>query len=260
MQRTALLVAYNGEAYHGWQLQNPDIPTVQRDLNVAVNTVADETVTLFCAGRTDTGVHASKQVVHFDAVNPRPDKAWVMGVNAHLPDDISVHWAGAVSSDFDARRTATARHYLYAIHNARVRSALMPGYLTKDHRELDAGLMHEAAQALLGENDFSSFRAANCQSTTPMRNVMAVSVERKGELVIVQIIANAFLHHMVRNIVGSLVRIGRDMESSSWISMLLERRDRTRAGMTAPAHGLYLTGVAYPESFGLTPPCYKARV
>lgn len=251
MQRTALLVAYNGAAYHGWQLQGPDIPTIQRDLNAAINTIADEEVTLFCAGRTDTGVHATRQVVHFDASVNRPDKAWIMGANAHLPDDISVNWAGTVSPDFDARRTATARHYLYLIHNARARSALMPEYLTREYRVLDAGLMHEAAQSLLGEQDFSSFRAANCQSNSPMRNLMAISVERLGDLVVIQVIANAFLHHMVRNIVGVLCDVGAGDRPGAWVAELLALKDRTKGGVTAPPNGLALIDVHYPVSAGI---------
>lgn len=246
MQRTALLVAYNGQPYHGWQSQSPDIPTVQRDLSHAVGIVADEAVSLHCAGRTDTGVHASKQIVHFDSRTPRPDKAWVLGVNAHLPDDISVHWAGQVPSEFDARRSATARHYMYLVHNTRVRSALMHGYLTREHRDLDAAAMHEAAQFLLGEQDFSSFRAANCQSVSPMRNVMSVSVRRQGDLVVIDVIANAFLHHMVRNMVGVLLDIGAGIKPTSWAGELLAARDRTRGGVTAPPNGLFLVDVHYP--------------
>ena len=251
MSRTALAVSYNGRAYHGWQYQGETIATVQQYLTRAVSTVADHGVTLYCAGRTDTGVHATKQIVHFDCDKPRPDKAWVMGVNAHLPDDIAVHWAGPVSDDFDARRSATARRYLYLIHNASVRSALMADSLTHEHRPLDAGSMHDAAQCLPGERDFSSFRAANCQSVSPMRHVMSVSVRRAGDLVMIDITANAFLHHMVRNIAGVLMDVGAGFRPPEWVAELLEARDRTLASVTAPPNGLYLVDVHYPAEAGL---------
>ena len=217
----------------------------------AVSTVADGEVILHCAGRTDTGVHASKQIVHFDPPNPRPDKAWVMGVNAHLSDHISVEWAGSVSDDFDARRTATSRRYLYLIHNHKIRSALMPEYITREHRALDVENMDAAAQDLLGEQDFSSFRAANCQSLSPMRNVTAVSVRRIGDLVLIDIAANAFLHHMVRNIAGVLMDIGAGDKPVTWIQALLEAKNRQLAGVTAPPNGLFLADVRYPLETGV---------
>ena len=251
MPRTALVFSYNGHAYHGWQNQGSAIASVQRELTAAVSVVADEPVILYAAGRTDTGVHATKQVVHFDAVKDRPDKAWVKGVNAHLPDDISVHWASQVSDDFDARRTAVSRRYLYLIHNVKVRSALMPEYLTMEHRQLDESRMHLAAQALLGERDFSSFRAANCQSVSPMRNVTSVSVARSNELVLIDISANAFLHHMVRNIAGALMDVGADSKPVSYIDELMQARDRTLASVTAPPNGLFLIDVVYPPETGL---------
>ena len=208
MPRTALIVAYNGQSFHGWQYQSEKIPTVQRDLTRALSIVADRDVVVHCAGRTDTGVHATKQVVHFDCAVRRPNKAWVMGVNAHLDDDVSVEWAGQVADDFDARRTAIARHYLYLVHNNQIRSALMPEYLTRERRVLDEKAMDEAAQSFVGEADFSSFRAANCQSNSPMRNVMSVGVKRYNDIVAIDIKANAFLHHMVRNIAGTLLDVG----------------------------------------------------
>lgn len=217
----------------------------------AVTRVADQKVTLYCAGRTDTGVHATKQVVHFDHDNPRPEKAWVLGVNAHLPDTVSVEWAGQVSNEFDARRTATARRYLYLIRNHRVRSSLMSDFLTHERRPLDASIMHRAAQALLGENDFSSFRAANCQSQSPMRHVSEVVVERFDDLVAIQIQANAFLHHMVRNIAGVLMDVGAGDQSEAWVAELLALKDRTRAGVTAAPNGLYLIDVLYPPTAGI---------
>jgi tRNA pseudouridine38-40 synthase len=251
LPRIALIVAYSGRKFHGWQSQSEQIATIQRDLTRAVSTVADSSVVLHSAGRTDTGVHASKQVVHFDSPHVRPDKAWVLGVNAHLGDEISVEWSGMVADDFDARHSATARRYLYLIYNNSVRSALMPGYLTQEHRHLNESGMHDAAQALLGENDFSSFRAASCQSRTPMRYVSEVNVLRRQDLVMIDITANAFLHHMVRNIAGVLMDVGAGNRSVSWVGELLSLRDRTRGGVTAAPEGLYLIDVHYPDECGI---------
>lgn len=254
MPRTALIVAYNGQAYHGWQYQSEKIATVQRDLTRALGRVADRDVAVHCAGRTDTGVHATKQVVHFDCAVDRPNKAWVMGVNAHLGDDVSVEWAGQVADDFDARRTASARHYLYLVNNNRIRSALMPEYLTRERRVLDEKAMNDAAQSFVGEADFSSFRAANCQSNSPMRNVMSVGVQRYNDIVAIDIKANAFLHHMVRNIVGTLLDIGSGEKPISWIAQLMSKKDRTLAGITAPPNGLFLVNVDYPAAAGIPVP------
>jgi tRNA pseudouridine38-40 synthase len=251
MPRTALIVAYNGQAFHGWQYQSENIPTVQRDLTRALSIVADRDVVIHCAGRTDTGVHATKQVVHFDCAVDRPNKAWVMGVNAHLDDDVSVEWAGQVADDFDARRTAIARHYLYLVHNNQIRSALMPEYLTRERRVLDEKTMDEAAQSFVGEADFSSFRAANCQSNSPMRNVMSIGVKRYNDIVVIDIKANAFLHHMVRNIAGTLLDVGSGRKPVTWVAELMSKKDRTLAGMTASPNGLFLVDVDYPTGAGI---------
>jgi len=249
--RTALIVAYNGQSFHGWQYQSEQISTVQRDLSRALAIVADRDVVVHCAGRTDTGVHATKQVVHFDCAVDRPNKAWVMGVNAHLGDNVSVEWAGQVADDFDARRTAIARHYLYLIHNNRIRSALMPEYLTRERRVLDEKVMDQAAQSLVGEADFSAFRAANCQANSPMRNIMSVGVKRYNDIVAIDIKANAFLHHMVRNIAGTLLDIGSGEKPATWIADLMGKKDRTLAGVTAPPNGLFLVDVDYPLGAGI---------
>ena len=251
MSRTALIVAYNGQSFHGWQYQGEKIPTVQRDLTRALSLVADRDVVVHCAGRTDTGVHATKQVVHFDCAVDRPNKAWVMGVNAHLGDDVSVEWAGQVADDFDARRTANARHYLYLVHNNQIRSALMPEYLTRERRVLDEKAMDDAAQSFVGEADFSSFRAANCQSNSPVRNVMSVGVKRYNDIVAIDIKANAFLHHMVRNIVGTLLDVGSGEKPVTWIAELMSKKDMTLAGMTARPNGLFLVDVDYPAGAGI---------
>ena len=251
MPRIALIVAYNGQNFHGWQYQSDKIRTVQGEVTRALTIVANSEVVVYCAGRTDSGVHATKQVVHFDCAVERLNKAWVKGANAHLGNDISVEWAGQVDDHFDARKTAFARHYLYVIYNSSVRSALMPQYLTRERKALNEKAMDEAAQALVGEADFSSFRAANCQSNTPMRDVKSVGVARYNEIVVLDIKANAFLHHMVRNIVGTLIDVGSGKRSIDWIADLMSKKDRTLAGVTAPPNGLFLVDVNYPVGSGV---------
>jgi len=252
--RTALVVEYDGSAFNGWQLQRgSDVSTVQATLENAVSAVADTQVRLHCAGRTDTGVHATHQVVHFDCHSARSERAWVLGCNANLPDSVVVRAAYPVSADFHARFSARARRYRYLIYNDDVRTAHSPRYLTWVRQPLDVDAMHDGAQSLLGEQDFSAFRAASCQSSTPMRHVDFIEVYRHGRLVVVDVQANAFLHHMVRNIVGTLVAVGKGRHEPGWVASLLSGRDRTLAADTAPANGLYLVGVTYPPHFGL--PC-----
>ncbi len=216
-----------------------------------MSAVADAPVTVVCAGRTDAGVHAAGQVAHFDAPVARRLAAWVYGANDHLPSDIAVLWAQAVPEAFHARHSALARRYRYTILNRDARPALDARRAWWVRKPLDAARMQHAAQFLPGEHDFSAFRAAACQSRTPIRRVDAVAVTRAGDVVWIDIEANAFLHHMVRNIAGSLVVIGRGLEEPDWMRRLLEGRDRTRAGMTAPPDGLVLEQVRYPERFGL---------
>jgi len=228
-----------------------DVNTVQEKLERGLAAVANQPVRVHCAGRTDTGVHAFAQIVHFDAPVQRSAKSWVLGGNANLPPDIRIHWAVPVATGFHARFSARARRYRYVIANTPVRPALLLGQLTWQRRALDAAAMHEAAQDLRGERDFSAFRAAACQSSTPMRNVQSIDVCRRGDLLVVDIKANAFLHHMVRNIVGSLMAVGSGRESSDWIAGLMERRNRSFAAETAPPDGLYLVDVEYPANFGL---------
>jgi tRNA pseudouridine38-40 synthase len=252
--RIACRVEYDGRRYSGWQAQpHLDVLTVQTELESALSAVAAMPVRVHCAGRTDTGVHGHGQVVHFEAPVERSPKAWVLGSNARLPRDIRLHWAQPVAQEFHARFSALSRSYRYIIANAPVRPALLQGLVTWHRYPLDAQLMNDEAQALLGERDFSAFRAAACQSTTPMREVQALSVKRWGELVVIDIRANAFLHHMVRNIAGSLMAVGSGRQPAGWLAQLLVAGDRRLAADTAAADGLYLVDVAYPDYFGLPP-------
>jgi tRNA pseudouridine38-40 synthase len=254
-QRIALTVEYNGAAYNGWQLQqgSTTATTVQGALEAALGEIAAVPVRLYCAGRTDTGVHATNQVAHFDAPASRSCKAWLMGGNARLPDSVVIKGVQVVAADFHARFSARSRRYRYLILNTPVRSALAPEQLTWVRYPLDIVAMHTQAQDLLGERDFSSFRAASCQSRTAMRHVDFIRVYRRADIVVVDIQANAFLHHMVRNIVGTLLAAGRGQLAAGEVANLLALRDRTRAPETAPANGLYLVGVSYPAQFAL--PC-----
>lgn len=248
--RIALGIEYDGSAYYGWQRQQ-EVTSVQQCLENALSQVANEPITVFCAGRTDAGVHATGQVVHFDTQASRPEVAWSMGVNANLPPTIAVRWVKNVVTDFHARFSATARRYRYIIYNHRLRPAVLSQGVTHFHAPLDAGRMHRAAQCLLGEQDFTSFRAVQCQSKTPWRNLKHIDVTRRGDYVMVDIKANAFVHHMVRNIVGSLLEIGCGHQGEAWMAELLALKDRTQAAATAKAAGLYLVAVDYPDYFAL---------
>jgi tRNA pseudouridine38-40 synthase len=250
--RIALGIEYDGSVFNGWQTQlNPHLRTVQETLEQALSRIAATPVTVICAGRTDAGVHASGQVVHFDTSVARPLKAWVHGTNTHLGRHVAVRWAEAVPADFHARFSAQSRRYRYLISNTSVRPALFGAYVTHHYAPLDADRMHEAGQALLGEQDFTSFRATGCQSRTPMRNVSELTVQRRGDLVIVDIEANAFLLHMVRNIVGTLLAIGQGDRPPGWAGELLALRDRSKAAPTAPPQGLSLVAVRYPQVYAI---------
>ncbi len=257
--RIALGIEYDGSQFAGWQMQKHGTRTVQGELERALSTVAAEPIQVICAGRTDTGVHATGQVVHFDCSAERPDKAWIMGVNANLPDDISSFWVQHVADDFSARFSATARQYRYTILNRHARSAVLDRKVTWKHGHLDEQAMHRAAQVLVGEQDFSSFRSAACQAEHARRNVHWIKVSREGDFVYIDIEANAFLHHMVRNIVGSLIMVGRGEQPEEWIAELMQLQDRNQAGPTAASDGLYLVKVTYPEELGITPPVYLPR-
>ena len=248
--RIALGIEYDGAQFFGWQRQR-EVTTVQECLEKALSKVANHKVDVFCAGRTDAGVHGTGQVVHFETDSVRTDKGWTMGVNANLPDAIAVTWVKHVSDDFHARFSATARRYRYVIYNERLRPGILNHGLSHYHMPLNEEKMHEAAQCLLGENDFSSFRAAQCQSNSPNRFIHFVNVSRTGSFVVIDIKANAFVHHMVRNIAGSLIAIGKGEKPVEWMAELLAAKDRTQAAETAKPNGLYLIDVDYPEEFGL---------
>lgn len=248
--KIALGIEYDGSRYFGWQRQQ-NVASVQQELEAALSKIANAPCEVFCAGRTDAGVHGTGQVVHFETDAVRPMQSWCFGTNANLPADIAVRWAVEVPDEFHARFSATARRYRYVIYNHKLRSAILPKGISHYYHPLDAERMHQAGQYLLGENDFSSFRAAQCQSLTPWRNVHHLNVWRQQDYVIVDIQANAFVHHMVRNIVGSLIEVGLGKQPPEWIGWLLAQRDRTLAVATAYAEGLYLVDVTYPEQFGI---------
>jgi len=256
MPRHALGVEYDGSGLRGWQRLSaagtPDTHSAQGVLETALTEVAGGTpITTVCAGRTDAGVHAHCQVVHFDTDILRSPRAWTLGATTRLPPEMAVCWCVPVAGDFSARFSAIARRYRYQILNRQIRPALGRQSLAWHWRPLDAGAMHRAAQALIGEHDFSAFRSAQCEATHARREVQRIQVERDGEIVRIDIQANAFLHHMVRNIVGSLLEIGAGARAQEWMHELLQGRDRTRAGATAPANGLTFLGPLYAPHWNL---------
>lgn len=252
--KLALGVEYNGSDFYGWQAQ-ANLPTIQGTLEAALTQIADEPIKIFCAGRTDAGVHATGQVIHFETDVTRQLRAWTLGTNTHLPAAIAVRWAQAMEEeDFHARFSAIARRYRYIIYNHSLRPALLASRVTWYYHPLNIQPMQFAAQYLIGEQDFSSFRSAQCESTTPMRNIHEITVSRQGDYVTIEIQANAFLHHMVRNIVGVLLQIGSGWKDPDWMQEVLHSKDRRIAAETAPAQGLYLTKVTYPEKFQVPNP------
>ena len=248
--RIAAGIEYDGTAYNGWQRQRSGVG-IQEQVELAVAAVADEPTEVVCAGRTDAGVHASGQVAHFDTRADRSERGWLLGINSNLPDDINVSWIRPVSDDFHARFSAISRSYRYVVLNRLVRSALHRKRAWWVHQALDDQLMHSAAQALVGEHDFSAFRAAGCQASNAVREITAIRVRRENDWVVLDVTANAFLQHMVRNITGTLVAIGRGDEAPDRIAAILDSRDRTEGGVAAPPHGLTLVAVEYPEEFGI---------
>lgn len=255
--RIAAVVEYDGSAFCGWQRQHGARPerTVQQCVEQALSRVADHPVQVTVAGRTDTGVHALAQVIHFDTAAVRGAYSWVRGTNSSLPPDVALLWAGETSDDFHARFSATGRHYHYVILNRPIRSTHLRGRVTWEYRPLDAARMQVAAQHLIGTHDFSSFRAVECQAKSPVRELRALSIERHGELVHIRVYANAFLQHMVRNIAGVLMQIGAAEREPEWTRDVLAARDRRQGGVTAPPDGLYLTEIEYPPQFNV--PCLK---
>lgn len=248
--RWALGLEYDGAVFCGWQTQ-PSACAVQDHLELALAQIAGESVESVCAGRTDAGVHAWAQVVHFDTRRERPESAWVRGVNAHLPPALRVTWARQVSDDFHARYAALSRTYAYWLLDQPVAPAIGRQHLGWFHQRLDVTAMQRAAQLLVGVHDFSAFRAADCQAKHPVRTLFIASVSREGDLVRFHFTANAFLHHMVRNIVGALVYVGAARQPVEWLAQLLAARDRSLAAPTFEPNGLYLAGVRYPDRFGL---------
>ncbi|KPJ68056.1 MAG: hypothetical protein AMJ43_01215 [Coxiella sp. DG_40] len=246
--RIALGLEYKGNSYYGWQRQ-AKLPSIQFHVEEALSKVADHSIKVFCAGRTDIGVHAKGQVIHFDTVAKRKLDAWILGGNSYLPCDIRIRWAKQVTDDFHARFSAIARNYRYLIHNCKTHSAILHDLIAWHPKSLDEKLMQKAARYLIGEHDFSSFRGCDCQSKSPMRNVHYLNIKRSGKLIIIDIKANAFLLHMVRNIAGLLIAIGEGKQQPIWAKQVLESCDRKVAGVTAPACGLYLTKVYYPDKY-----------
>ncbi|SDR78847.1 tRNA pseudouridine(38-40) synthase TruA [Pseudomonas oryzae] len=251
VSRIALGVEYKGARYRGWQRQETGVPSVQEALERALSKVAAEPVSVICAGRTDAAVHASGQVVHFDTRVERPLKAWVMGTNANLPGDISVTWAQPMPAHFHARFSAVARRYRYVIYNDPVRPAHQAEEITWNHRPLDVARMREAAAALVGTHDFTSFRAVQCQAKSPIKTIHHLRVIEHGRFIVLDVRANAFLHHMVRNIAGVLMSIGAGEREPQWVAEILAARDRRSGGVTAHPYGLYLVQVEYPDEFAL---------
>ena len=248
--RFAIGLEYDGSAFLGWQLQRQQ-PTVQGCLEKAIGRVADHEVRLHCCGRTDTGVHALCQVAHFDSPAERSERSWVLGINTHLPPAAAVLWLRRVDENFHARFSAFSRSYRYRILDRPVRPGLDAARVGWSRKPLHTGRMHQAAQYLLGEHDFSAFRASACQARHAVREVQDISVTREGQEVVIDITANGFLYHMVRNVAGSLMRIGRGDEAPDWIQHVLDSCDRSRAAPTAVASGLYFLGARYPAEYDL---------
>lgn len=246
--RIALGIEYNGQGYYGWQAQR-GLATIQGALQDALQIVANEPIVIFCAGRTDAGVHATGQVVHFDTHAKRHIDAWIWGTNSHLPPSIVVRWAKAVDYSFHARFKATARRYRYVIFNNPIRPGIFHTRASWHYYPLEIKLMREAGKYLIGEQNFNSFRSSQCNSKSPMRNVTEFNIHRHGDFVVIEIEANAFLHHMVRNIVGVLLKIGAGFKPPEWIEEVLQAKSRRAAAETAPPDGLYLTRVRYPEPY-----------
>lgn len=253
MIKLAMGIEYDGSQFHGWQSQK-HAHSVQEAIEMALSRVAAEPIKTICAGRTDQGVHALGQVIHFETKAIRSAKGWLFGANSELPKSVRVLWVKEVPLEFNARRSAFARRYQYVIYNHPIRPSLFGKQLSWCYRKLEAPKMVEAVQYWLGEHDFSSFRASSCQSRSPIRQISDISVKRAGDFILIDVTANAFLHHMVRNMMGVLMLIGSGKAEPIWAQKVLETKDRRQAGMTAAPNGLYLAQVFYPEHFGLPLP------
>jgi len=249
--KLALGVEYDGSQYHGWQRQKNTQETVQEKVEAALSILATSPVSVVCAGRTDAGVHAFEQVVHFETNKHREMHQWVLGTNSNLPDDIRIIWIKEVPEYFHARFSAAARYYRYEILNRWVKSALRRHHVTTIFNPLDEKLMQQGANYLLGVHDFTSYRAQGCQANSPVKHMHSIVIKRIGDKLIIDIIANAFLHHMVRNIVGTLLPIGTGEKPPEFAQQVLQARDRKQAGATALPNGLYFKGVYYPKEYGL---------
>lgn len=247
----AACVEYDGAAFHGWQAQKHNVCTVQETVEAALSRVADQPVAIVTAGRTDTGVHATHQVIHFTTEVERDEFAWCRGTNRFMSDDVRIRWVVPVAEDFHARFSALSRSYRFVIYNHSIPSAVFRQYVTHEYRELTFERMRVAAQILQGEHDFSSFRAAGCQAHSPVRCIESIVLQKQDHWIWFDVTANAFLQHMVRNIAGCLIEVGCGKRETEWIEHLLEVRDRTKGGITAAPYGLYLTGVGYPDHFRL---------
>ena len=243
--KIALGVEYLGTDFHGWQIQKSDLRTVQGVVEPALSKIANHPVRVFCSGRTDAGVHAQEQVIHFETQTTRTEGAWLFGGNANLPSDVNFKWAKEVNDDFHARFNAHARSYEYKIHHHPVRSSLKTGYYLWEPRSLNIDDMRKAAAFLLGEHDFSCFRGSMCQAKSPIKTIEYLQIDEIGDDLIIKVKANAFLHHMVRNLVGTLLKVGRGEESIEWMLSVLDSKDRKEAGPTAEPQGLYFVKAHY---------------
>lgn len=252
--RIACGVEYDGGRFYGWQRQAPGVRTIQAVIEHALSRVADHPLEVVCAGRTDSGVHATTQVCHFDTTAERSEKAWVMGANTALPPDVALCWARPVASDFHARYSAVSRHYRYVLLDGWRPSALWRARASWYPASLDLAAMRAAAGRLVGEHDFSSFRSAACQAAHAVRRIERIDVERRGRAVVIDVAGNAFLHNMVRIMVGVLLKVGRGEREPAWVDAVLAARDRRHAALTAPPQGLYFVGPRYPARFGLPRP------
>ncbi len=250
-KRIAMVVEYDGNAYNGWQFQKTGVPTIQGELNKAIARVANHPVKLVCAGRTDAGVHACRQIIHFDTDATRKDFGWTVGTNTNLPRDISVQWAKEMDHHFHARFSCIERRYRYVIYNEKIPPGIMRKGMTWERRPLDSDKMSKAAQYLLGEHDFSSFRAVDCQAASPVKNIKSVSLKRLGKMIVIDIRANSFLYHMVRNIAGTLIEVGVGDKTIQWFKEVIDAKSREAAGVTALPNGLYFVDAIYGSEFKL---------